>query len=95
MSARRIRVRSKERTRRLLATRGQAQDIDPRIGRIWVQRGFFPVRTSVHAWLNPQPMHEGERVLWADGSAHNWPETTSDEIVVLRRHPFPASRRRA
>lgn len=47
--------------------------------------GFVPVRIAWSEFVDPQPEHEGERVLWADGSAHSFPEDDSDELTVLRR----------
>lgn len=47
--------------------------------------GFVSVSISFLEWANPPPNREGERVLWADGTAHNFPEFNSETVVVLRR----------
>ena len=47
--------------------------------------GFAPVQVKFSEWLNPDPMREGERILWADGSAHSLPENDSEYLTVLRR----------
>jgi hypothetical protein len=46
---------------------------------------FVPVRVRFIDWLNPtDPLHEGERILWADGSIHNFPEDEGEYVTVLR-----------
>lgn len=35
-------------------------------------------------WINPLPKHEGERIVWSDGSAHSLPELDTSTVVVLR-----------
>ena len=49
--------------------------------------GFYVVRILLSEWLNPRPEHDGERVLWSDGSARSWIESPGDEVEVLRRLP--------
>ncbi len=46
---------------------------------------FIPVRIPFKDWLNPLPDREGERVLWSDGTVHNFPERDEEYITVLRR----------
>lgn len=46
--------------------------------------GFTPVQVKYSEWLNPAPEHEGERILWSDGSAHGVPEDDSEFVTVLR-----------
>ena len=48
--------------------------------------GFCAVPSSFDEWLNNMhPERDGERVLWADGSAHGFPEFPVEQITVLRR----------
>ncbi|MNU94322.1 hypothetical protein D3C71_843000 [compost metagenome] len=48
--------------------------------------GFAAVQVPTATWLHPvDPSREGERVLWADGSAHGWPEREAATVTVLRR----------
>ena len=57
--------------------------------------GFYAVRILLSEWLNPRPEHEGERVLWSDGTARNWIEAPGGEIKVLRRLACRSTDRRA
>lgn len=43
-----------------------------------------PVLIRMSDWLDPLPGYEGERVLWPDGLARNWPEAPGDDVMVLR-----------
>ena len=47
--------------------------------------GFDPVTISFNEWRNPRPEHEGERVIWDDGTLHSFPQHPSETVVVLRR----------
>jgi hypothetical protein len=58
-------------------------------------KDFMPVMVKYSDWLRPDPMHQGERILWSDGSVHGLPENESEYVTVLRRrakaarsHPF-------
>lgn len=62
------------------------------IGEAWAQplnfggyAGFSPVLIKLSDWLNPAPEHEGELIIWADGSAHTMPEADTEYVTVLRR----------
>ena len=46
---------------------------------------FIPVEIPWEEWINRLPEHEGERVLWSDGSARGCPETDARTVTVLRR----------
>lgn len=50
-----------------------------------LHKGFYAVKILKGQFLNPAPEHEGERVLWADGSAHSFPEFDEEYVTVLRR----------
>lgn len=54
---------------------------------------FVAVRVKRSEWANPAPEHAGERILWADGSAHGIPEDGSEFVTVLRRVGMPEVRR--
>lgn len=48
--------------------------------------GFKVVRVPFSEWANPaDASHEGERVLWPDGTARGFPEDRSEYVNVLRR----------
>jgi hypothetical protein len=49
---------------------------------------FVPTAVKYEEWLKPAPEHEGERIVWRDGSVHGAPEDDSEFVTVLRRAPI-------
>jgi hypothetical protein len=50
-----------------------------------VPSGFVPVSIRYADWLCRAANHDGERIIWSDGSLHIMPETDSEYITVLMR----------
>jgi hypothetical protein len=47
---------------------------------------FRAVQVPFNEWIDPpNPIHEGERVLWSDGTARVIPERETEIVTVLRR----------
>ena len=46
---------------------------------------FIPIEIPLRDWLHPLPEHEGERIVWSDGSVHGCPEDAAHTVTVLRR----------
>lgn len=76
------------------AKNGYCKHIEDRILRaIADYPGFMPVTMRHGEWLSQGPEHDGERILWSDGSVHGFPEYVSEYVTVLRRiePPIPAN----
>lgn len=43
-----------------------------------------PVVITLDEFLMPHPEHEGEQVVWRDGTLHALPEDDSDAVTVMR-----------